>query len=93
MALRRIVGLKNKNEWVKIVSEVDMHKSVNLQNNTLGFLDDGINESWTKRCLMFQVLFFFMISCKILFKNPFNLFSYFFYKDFECPKFIKSIKR
>ena len=52
---------------------------------------------------MFQVLFFFMISCKILCKNPFNLFSYFFYKitkitkikikSFECPKSIKSIKK
>ena len=40
---------------------------------------------------------FFMISCKILCKNPFNLFSYFFYKikikSFECPKSIKSIKK
>ena len=74
-------------------------KSVNLQYNTLGRLDDGTNESSTKR-LMFQVLFFFMISCKILCKNPFNLFSYFFYKitkikikSFECPKSIKSIKK
>ena len=33
-------------------------KSVNLQYNTLGCLDDGTNESSTKR-LMFQVLFFF----------------------------------
>ena len=43
--------------------------------------------------------FFFMTSCKILCKNPFNSFSYFFYKitninikSFEFPKFIKSIK-
>ena len=50
-------------------------KSVNLQFNTLGRLDDGTNESSTKR-LMFQILLFFMISCKILCKNPFNLFSY-----------------
>ena len=55
------------------------HKSVNLQYNTLGRLDDGTNKSSSKR-LMFQVLFFFMISCKILCKNPFNLFSYFFIK-------------
>ena len=48
---------------------------------------------------MFQVLLFFMIFYKILCKNPFNLFSYFFYKitkikikSFECPKSIKSIK-
>ena len=40
-------------------------KSVNLQYNTLGRLDNGTNEPSTKR-LMFQVLFFFMISCKIL---------------------------
>ena len=38
--------------------------------------------------------FFFMISCKILYKNPFNLFSYLFHKitkikSFECPKFYK----
>ena len=54
-------------------------KSVNLQYNTLGRLDmdDGT----------------FMISCKSLCKNAFNLFSYFFYKitkikikSFECPK-------
>ena len=51
-------------------------KSVNLQYNTLGCLDDGTNELLTKR-LMFQV-FFFIISCKILCKNPFNLFSYIF---------------
>ena len=70
-------------------------KSVNLQYNTLGRLDDGTNELSTK-CLLFQVLFFFMISCK----NPFNLFSYFFYKitkikmrSFECPKSIKSVKK
>ena len=55
-----------------------LFKSVNLQYNTLGCLDHGTNESSTKR-LMFQVLFFFMISCKILCKNPFNLFSYFFF--------------
>ena len=36
----------------------------------------GTNDSSTKR-LMFQVLFFFIISCKILCKNCFNLFSYF----------------
>ena len=30
--------------------------------------------------LMFQVLFFFMISCRILCKNTFNLFVYFFKK-------------
>ena len=54
-------------------------KSVDLQYNTLGCLDDGTNKSSTKR-LMFQVLFLFMISCKILCKILFNLFSYFFCK-------------
>ena len=54
------------------------------------------NESSTKR-LMFQVLSFFMISCKILCKNPFNLFSYLFYriteiKSFESPNCPKSIR-
>ena len=70
-------------------------KFVNLQYNMLGCLNDGTNESSTKR-LMFQALFFFMISCKNLCKNPSNLFSYFFYKiakikikSFECPKSIK----
>ena len=46
--------------------------------------------------LMAQVLSFFMISYKILCKNPFNLFSYKIteikIKSFECPKSIKSIK-
>ena len=66
---------------------------INLQYNMLGCLDDGTNESSTKR-LVFQVLFFFMISCKIL-----CLFAYFFnkitkvkIKSFECPKSIKSVK-
>ena len=52
-------------------------KSGNLQYNTLGCWVNGTIVSLTKR-LMFQVLFFFMISCKILCRNPFNLFSYFF---------------
>ena len=48
-------------------------KSDNLQYyNTLGCWVDGTIVSSTKR-LMFQVLFFFIISCKILCKNPFNL--------------------
>ena len=66
--------MKEQQNYWKIT---DNHKSVNLQYHTLGCLDDGTNELSTKR-LMFQVLFFFMISCKILCKNPFNLFSYFF---------------
>ena len=35
-------------------------KSVNIQYITLGYLDDGTNESSTKS-LMFQVLFFFIL--------------------------------
>ena len=58
-----------------------------LQYNTLGRWVNGMTLSLTKH-LMFQVSFFFIIFCKILFKN---LFSYFFYnfkkiKRFECPK-------
>ena len=42
--------------------------------------------------------FFFIISCKILCKNRFNLFSYFFYnftkiKTFECPKSIRNYEK
>ena len=36
----------------------NLQKSVNLQYNTLGCLDDGTNES-SNKLLMFQVLFFF----------------------------------
>ena len=45
------------------------------------------NDSSTKH-LMFQVLFSYVISCKILCKNRFFLFSYNFpkIKSFECPK-------
>ena len=68
-------------------SKVIVKKSDNLQ----------YNDSSTKR-LMFQVLFFFIISCKILCKNRFNLFSCFFFynftkikiKSFECPKSIRN---
>ena len=55
----------------------------------------GTNDSSTKR-LMFQVLFFFTISCKILCKNCFNLFFYRFtkmIKSFVCPKSIRHYKR
>ena len=57
-------------------------KSVNLKYNTLCRLDDGTKELSTK-CLMFQVLFIFMISYKILCENPFNSFSIFFYKSYK----------
>ena len=48
---------------------------------------------------MFQVSFFFTISCRIVCKNIFNLFVYFFLntkikvKSFECPKSIKILKK
>ena len=74
-------------------------KSDNLQYNTLVRWADGTNDSSTKR-LMFQVLFFFIKSCKILCKNPFNLFFLFFYKitkmkikSFECPKSIRNYEK
>ena len=54
-------------------------KSDNLQYNTLVHWVAGMNDSLTKR-LMFQVLYFFMISCRILCKNTFNLFIYFLKK-------------
>ena len=47
--------------------------------------------------LMFQVSFVFIISCKILCKNPFNLFFYNFtkikIKSFECPKSIRNYEK
>ena len=69
-------------------------KSDNLQNNTLGRWVNGTND------LMFQVLFFFIISWEILFKNCFNLFFIFSYKStkiriksFECPKSLRDYKK
>ena len=47
-------------------------KSVNLQYNMLCRLDDGTNKSSTKR-LMFQVLFFFMISSKLYIPSTLNI--------------------
>ena len=67
-------------------------KCDNLQYNTLGCWVAGMIVSLIER-LMIQVLFFFIISCKTLCKNLFNLFSYFLYKftkikikSFESPK-------
>ena len=81
--------------------KVGEKKSVNLQFNTLGCLEDGTNESLTMSRLesdVTSIILFFMISCKILCKNPFNLFSYFFYKikkiEINCFEFpIKSIRK
>ena len=72
-------------------------KSVNLQYNTMGRLDDGTNESLIKR-LMFQVLFFSWFLAKFFAKILSIYFLIFFYKirkikSFECPKSIKIIKR
>ena len=74
-----ISGLKSQRELIWDWTQMGL-KSVNLQYNTLGRLDDRTNELSTKH-LMFQVLFFFMISCRILRKNTFNLFVYFFKKN------------
>ena len=60
---------------------------------------------WTKRLIdqasdVPSIIFFFIISCKILCKNCFNLFSYVFYnftkmniKSFECPKAIRNYEK
>ena len=71
-------------------------KSVNMQNNTLVRWSDGTKDSSTKH-LMFQVLFFFIKSCKIICKNCLHLFLLFFYKltkikSFECPKSMRNYK-
>jgi hypothetical protein len=52
--------------------------SVNIQYNTLVCWVDGTNDLSTKR-LMFQVLFFFIKSCK----NPFNLFLFIFLSNYK----------
>ena len=74
-------------------------KSVNLKYNTLGRLDDGTKELSTK-CLMFQVLFFFLDFLQNSLQKPFQFIFLFFYKitkikkkSFEFPKSIKSIKK
>ena len=72
-------------------------KSVNLEYNTLVGWADWTDVLSTKR-LMFRVFFFFIKSCKILCKNPFNL--YFFYKitkmktnSFEYPNSIRNYEK
>ena len=80
--------------FFSILAKLGMKKkSDNLQYNTLVRWADGTNDLPTKH-LMFQVFSFFIISCKILCKNPFNLFfSIYFYNftkikilTFECSK-------
>ena len=51
----------------------NIQKSVNLQYNTLGRLDDGTNELWTKS-LMFQVLFFSILFIDLGSQNSLLLF-------------------
>ena len=74
-------------------------KSVNLQYNTLGCLDDGTNESPTKP-LMFQVLFFFHNFLQNSLQKLFQFIFLFFYKftkikikSFECPKSIRNYEK
>merc|ERR1712016_26656 len=74
-------------------------KSVNLQYNTLGRLDDGTNESSTKR-LMFQLLFFFHDFLQNSLQKYFQSICLFLLKNtkikgkrFECSKSIKSLKK
>ena len=74
-------------------------KSDNLQYNMLGRRVAGTNDSSTKR-LMFQVLLFFIISCKTYCKKSFQFIFFFFHnftkikiKSFECPKSIRNVKK
>ena len=70
-----------------------LQKSDNFQYNTLG--------SWDKRLIdqasdvPSTYYFFFIISCRILCKNLFNLSFYKFtkIKSFECPKSIRNYKK
>ena len=57
----------------KETTDTQKKKSVILQYNTLVRWANGTNNLSTKR-LMFKVFFFFITSCKILCKNPFNWF-------------------
>ena len=56
-----------------------VQKSVNLQYNTLGCLDERTNESSTKR-LMFKVLFFFHDFLQNSLQKSFQFIFLFFYK-------------
>ena len=80
------------------MSSVCISQSVNLQYNALGRLDDGTNESSTKR-LMFQVLLFFHDFLQNSLQKSYQFFFIFWkitkitIKSFECPMSIKSIKK
>jgi hypothetical protein len=76
-----------------------LHKSVNLQYNTLGCWVDGPNDLVTKR-LMFQVLFFFHSFLQNSLQKFFRFIFLFFYnyteikiKSFECPKSIRNYEK
>ena len=77
-------------QWVEIISDVPFFKSVNLQYDMLVRWADGRNDSSTM-CLMFQIIFFVIKSCKIHCKYTFNLFFYFLWnyknenKEFWVP--------
>ena len=58
----------------------DDHKSVNLQYNTLGCLDDGTNESSAKR-LMFQVLYLFHDFLQNYLQKSFQFIFLFFFNE------------
>ena len=79
-------------DFLFVLLEGHLLKSVNLQYNTLGRLDVGTNEASTKR-LMFQELFFFHDFLQIFLQNSFQFIFLFFHKitkmkikSFECPK-------
>ena len=90
--------IKKQASLLKVI--VRYLKSINLQLNTLGCLDDGANESSTKR-LMFQVLYFFHDFLQNAMQKILSIhFLIFFYKitkikikSFDCPTSIKSIKK
>ena len=65
----------------------------------LGCWVTGMNDSWPSVWCS-KYYFFFIISCKILCKNPFKLFIFIFYKitklkirSFECPKSIRNYEK
>ena len=69
-------------------------KSDNLQYNTLGRQDERLIDQVSD---VPSIIFFFIISCKILCENCFNLFSYKFTKikrkSFECPKSMRNYRK
>ena len=68
--------------WVRKKYEKKCPSSLEIRQSTIYYA--GLLGRWNKRIVdqesELPSIFFFMISCKILCKNPFNLFSYFFIK-------------